>query len=92
MGTPVTYAAEMTGVGAPGGLGAQPHLDRDAVGGKQRMALPRDLRIGIGDGRDHPRDARSDDRVGAGRRLAVMGARLQRHIKRGAARPRPRAA
>src|SRR5665647_687559 len=48
------------------------------------MALPGYFRIGILDRRYHPRNAGGDDGVGAGRRLADMRARLQRHIERGA--------
>ena len=44
-----------------------------------------DLRIGIFERRDHARDAGGDDGVGAGRRFAVMRARLERHVERGAA-------
>src|SRR3954469_14691176 len=49
------------------------------------MALPGHFRVGILDRRHHARDTRSDDGVGAGRRLADMRARLQRHIQRRAA-------
>ena len=41
-------------------------------------------RIGVCDGENHARDARRDKRVGARRRAAVMAARLERHIDRGA--------
>jgi hypothetical protein len=51
----VAHAPEVAGMCMPGGLPAQPHLDRDAMGGEPRIALPRDLRIGILDGRDHCR-------------------------------------
>ena len=36
--------------------------------------------------RDHPRDAGFEQRVDAGRRRAVVRARLERHVHRGAAR------
>ena len=44
--------------------------------------------IGIFERRDDARDPRGDDSVGAGRRLAVMRARLQRNVERRAARRR----
>src|ERR1700722_7391450 len=52
------------------------------MGPQPRMALTGDLRIGVRDGRDHPRDPRGDDGVGARWRLAVMGAGFERHIER----------
>ena len=51
-----------------------------------------DLRIGVFQRRDDAGDARRDDGVGAGRRLAVMRAGLERHVKRRAARGRAGAA
>ena len=50
------------------------------------VAGARDLRIGIDQRRDHARDAGRDDGVGAGRRLAVVRARLERHVERRPAR------
>ena len=82
MGPAVAHPAEMAGMGAPRLRFAQADLDREAVGAQPRMALPRHLRIGILDRRDHPRNPRGDDGVGARRRLAVMGAGFERHIER----------
>ena len=50
------------------------------------VPLPCHFRIGILDRRHHARNAGGDDGIDAGRRLAEMRARLQRHIERGAAR------
>ena len=82
----VAHAADMPGMVARGLVGAEPDIDRDAGGAQPAMALPRHLRIGVLDRRHHARDAGGDHGVGAGRRLAVMRARLQRDIERGAAR------
>ena len=82
----VADAPEMPGMIARGLRGAQPDIDRDAGGAQPGMALPGHFRIGILDRRHHARNAGGDDRIGAGRRLAEMRARLQRHIERGAAR------
>ena len=86
MRTLVADAPEMPGMIARGLRRAEPDIDRDAGGAQPRMALPRHFRIGILDRRHHARDAGGDDGIGAGRRLAEMRARLQRHIERGAAR------
>ena len=80
------HAADVAGVGARRRLGAEPDLDRDAAARAAGRAPARDLRIGILQRRHHARDAGADDGVGAGRRLAVMRARLERHVERGAAR------
>ncbi len=57
------------------------HLDpRRAQQGKP---LPRNPGIAVLDCRNHPGDTRSDQRLGAGRCLAVVGTGLQRHIGRG---------
>ena len=70
-------------------LGGQaPGLDVDPGGPKRREPRPGDARIGILDGRDHPGDSGGDQRVGAGRRPADMGAGFERHVGRGAARGR----
>ena len=84
--------AKMPGVIARGFHSPEPHLDRDAGSAQFCVALPGHQRIGILDRRHHARDAGGYHRIGAGRRLADMRARLQRHIERGAARgvSRPR--
>ena len=48
-------------------------------------ALAGDLRKRVAHGGHDAADAGADDRIGAGRRLAVMAARLQRDVERGAA-------
>ena len=50
------------------------------------QAAPRHLRIGILHRRDHPRHAGGHQRIGAGRRAAVVAARFERDIGSGAAR------
>ena len=85
MRTLVADAPEMTGMIARGFHGAEPDLDRDAGGAQPGVALPGDFWIRILDRRCDARDARRDDGIGAGRRLAEMRARLQRHVERGAA-------
>ncbi len=75
----------MPRVGAPGFGGTDPDIDRDPARPQQRMAASGE-RVGILDRRHHPRDSCRYDGVGAGRRLAVMRARLQRRVKRRPAR------
>ncbi len=65
---------------------AEADIDGDAGGAKSCKALSRDFRIGILDRGHHARNPCGNDGVGAGRRLAEMRARLERHIERGAAR------
>ncbi len=62
----------MPGVIARGLLGAEPDIDPDARRTQPRMTLARHVRIGIFNRRDDARDARSDDRIRARRRLAEM--------------------
>ena len=45
---------------------------------------PGDAGVGVGERGDDPGDARLDQRIGAGRRDAMMGARLQRDMGGGA--------
>ncbi len=85
MGALVANAPEMSGVIMRGLRRSEPDIDRDAGGAKFCVALASHFGIGILDRRHHPRNAGGDDRVCAGRRLADMRARLQRHIERGAA-------
>ncbi len=86
MRTLVANAPEMPGMIARGFRSAQPDIHRDAGGAQPCMALASHFRIGILDRRHHTRNAGRDDGIGAGRRLADMRARLQRHIERGAPR------
>src|SRR5258707_1444796 len=85
MGTLVADAPEMSGMIMRGLRGAKPDVDCNAGGAKFCMALPAHLGIWILDRRYHPGNAGGDDGLSAGRRLADMRARLQRHIERGAA-------
>ena len=70
-----------------GGLVGQHALDDlDAGGAQDRIALPDTRVVGIAGGADDARDAGVDQRIGAGRRAAVMGAGFERDIGGGAAR------
>jgi hypothetical protein len=71
---------------APRFLGTNADLDHDPGFGHAPMAGARHLRIGIDQCRDDARHTRGNGGVGAGRGLAVVGARLERHIESGPAR------
>jgi len=81
--------------GAPGFvLSARPPLELAAgqlhldVGFTEaREALTGRLRVGVGDRGDYPAHARGDDGIGAGRRAAVMSARLEADVERRAPSP-----
>ena len=77
---------DVAGVRPPRLLGANADLDDDAGFGQTPMPGAGDLGIGIDQCRDDARDAGGDDGVGTGRRLAVMGAWLERDIERRPAR------
>ncbi len=77
----IANTADMPRVGAPGFGRADPHIDDDSTGPQQRMAASGE-RVRILDRRHHPRDPRRHDGVGAGRRPAMVGAWLQRRVKR----------
>ncbi len=86
MRTLVADAPEMPGMIVRGFLRAEPDIDCYAAGVKPGVALPGYFRIGILDRRHHARDPGGPMIASAaGRRLADMRARLQRHIERGAA-------
>ena len=55
---------------------------------QQRVAAPCHLGVGVLDRRHHAGDPGRDDGLGAGRRLAMMGARLERRVERRPARRR----
>ena len=80
------HARDVAGMNAARFVGAKTDIDRDAFGAQPLVALAGDFRIGIFQRRHHARDAGLDDGVGAGRRLALMRARLERHVHRGALR------
>ena len=63
--------------------------DRDPGSAQHREPLPRHPRVAVLDGADHAGDAGGDQRLGAGRGAAVMGAGLERDIGGGAARQLP---
>ena len=64
---------------------AGPEDDLDAGGGEARRALAGDERIRIAHRHHHPADAGGDERVGAGRRAAVVRAGLEADDDGGAA-------
>ncbi len=70
----------MPGMKAPAFVGEDTGGDGDTVGGEEGVALSGDARIGILDRRHHPRDAGRDQRFRTGRRAAMVGAGLQRHV------------
>ena len=63
--------------------------DFDAGGAQDGQAAPGDALIGVGIGDDDALQAGLDDGLGAGAGLAVMRARLERHVHGGAARAGP---
>src|SRR5579862_3377932 len=74
LGPAVAHAADVAGMVAPGFLGTDTDLDRNARGTQPPMALARDFGIGVFERRYDARNARGDHGVGAGRRLAVVRA------------------
>jgi hypothetical protein len=70
--------------------GAVADFDVNARRPQLRMAQTLHPRIGIFDGRHDPGDTGLGQRVGAGRRPALVGAGLERHIDRGTAGSVPR--
>src|SRR6516164_4596514 len=92
MRSAVAHAANMAGVIAARRFGGEADIDRDAGRAQPRMPGSGNLQVRILKRRDHARDTRRDDGVGAWRRFAVMRARLERNVKGGAARSRPGAA
>ena len=71
-------------------LGPDALGDLDALGAQHGMAAPGDARVGIGQRRDDPRDARTDQSFGAGRGAAVVGAGFKGDIGRCPPRGRTR--
>lgn len=72
----------MPGVGARGLLRSQAHLNHDPLLGQAPVAGARHQRIGISHRGDHTRNSGRDNRIGAGRRLTLMGAGFERHVER----------
>ena len=62
--------------------------DVDAGGAQASRTVAADVRVRIARADDDAAHAGGDHRIGARRRAAVMGARLERHVERRAARPR----
>ena len=65
---------------------AQTNLDRDPGSAKEVGTAAADSRERVLHGGDNPGNAGLQDGIGAGRRLAVMAARLQRYVERRAVR------
>ena len=63
--------------------GEKAGLDCDAGGAQHGQTAPGDAGIGILDGHDDAGDPGGDQRIGAGRGLAVMAARLEADISSG---------
>ena len=80
---------QIWGVELPGLLGQQAQLDLDAGRFQLGRSAACDLRERIRHGRHHAADACGQDGAGAGRGLAEMATRLQRHVH---GRPRRTAA
>src|ERR1019366_242252 len=72
VGTLVADAPEVPGMIMCRLCRARSDIDCYAGGAKPGMALPGHLRIGISNRRHHPGNARGDDGLSAGRRLAEM--------------------
>src|SRR6185312_16634053 len=72
IGALLAHAQEMPRMGARGLVAAQPDIDLNARLAQPFMALPRDTRIGVLNGRDDTPDSSCDNGIHAGRRLAVM--------------------
>src|SRR5215831_2318897 len=81
----IADAPEVAGMGVSGLLRFKSDIDGNAGATKPCKALARDFRIGIRNRSHHPRNARRNDRVGAGRRLAGMRTGFKRDIERGPA-------
>jgi hypothetical protein len=77
---PLRHARDVPGVIAPRLVRTKPDLDGDTFRPHALVSLPGHLRIRIFQRRDDAGDARTDNGVSAGRRLAVMRARLEGHI------------
>ena len=80
------HPPRMAGVAARGLVRAEPGFDRDPAFAELGVTLPRHLRIDVLQRRHHAGDPGLDDGVDARRRLAVMRARLERHVERCALR------
>ena len=70
-------------------LGEHAGGDGDSGRFQPRVSLSIHPQVRIGHRGDHAGDAGRDQRIGAGRRFAVMGAGLERDIDRGPARRCP---
>src|SRR6202012_3911775 len=60
----------------------QPNIHRDAPLPELGMSPPGNLRVGVFNRGNHAGDARTDDGVDTGRRLALMRAWLKRDVER----------
>ncbi len=84
-GRPRRTPLEEAGVDLGGFGRAEPGLDRNSGGAQACQPAPGNPRIGVFDRGDDPRDARLDQRIGAGRRPPPMAAGFERDVSGGAA-------
>src|SRR5689334_11051321 len=84
--SPVTHAADVPNMIGSRSLGFDANLGDNSGATQQGMPAPRNFGIGVLHRRDHPRNSRRNHGLGAGRRFAVMRARFERDIERGAPR------
>ena len=68
---------------ARGRLGTDAAQDLETMTGAVGRASAGHERVGIVDRVDEPRDTSGNDRLAAGRCVAIMAARLERDVKRG---------
>ncbi len=76
----VPQAREEAGIDLGRLARAKPGLDRDPGRAQPRNTLAGDARVGVLDRQHDARHPRGGKRIGAGRRLAPMAARLEAHI------------
>lgn len=87
----INNTPDMTRMRAPCLVGPDPHIDRNAGRAQPRVTAPSNLGIGVFQRRDDTRDAGLDNGIRAGRRLAMMRARLECHVERAPPSRRTRA-
>ena len=75
-------AGDVSAMGAARFFGEIARHDRDARLAQPGIAAAADPRVRVFERGDDPGHARCEDRIGAGRRLAVVGARLERDVER----------
>jgi hypothetical protein len=86
-GTAGAAVVEVGGERPGSGLGADAHFDGDPGGTEDFDSPAGDLVVGVENGDDHPAHAGLDERRGARRRAALVGAGFERDIDGGAPGP-----